>query len=124
LLNSRFAGGNLKLTIRFAGNVLAVPVAYGSLFGGFAWKLFAFKAEVYSFGVGAVADLAELVLSGHATGCAVGACAALHSGAFLAGYTANTDFHRLAFSLLELVCAFGYLYLEFVRFCCCRTTIA
>jgi hypothetical protein len=74
--------------------------------------------------VGAVADLAELVLSGHATSCAVGACAALHSGTFLAGYTANTDFHKLAFSLFKAVCAFGYLYLEFVRFCCCKTTIA
>jgi hypothetical protein len=74
---------------------LAVPVAYWPLLGGFAWELFAFKTEVDAFGVSAVADLAELVLPCNATDSAVWACVALHSGTFLAGDTANTDFHKL-----------------------------
>jgi integrase len=55
---------------------LAVTVAYGSLLGGFAGELFAFKAGFYAFGVGAVADLAELVFSCHA------ACRSVGAGAF------------------------------------------
>ena len=72
---------------------MAVTVADGALLGGFAWELFAFKAEFDAFGVGAVADLAELVFSCHATNCSVGACAALHSGAFFTSDTANTNLH-------------------------------
>jgi hypothetical protein len=60
--------------------------------------------------------LAELVLPRNATDTAVRACAALHSGAFLAGDTANIDFHTLTFFLLEAVYASDYLWLEFVRF--------
>jgi hypothetical protein len=63
------------------------------LLGGFAWKLFAFKAEFNAFTVGAVADFAELVFHSHTADAAVGACAALHFGAFLAGDTANTNLH-------------------------------
>jgi hypothetical protein len=79
--------------LRFTGKVLAVTVAYGSLLGGFAWELFAFKAEFDAFCVGAVADFAELVFTGNTADCAVGAFAALHFGAFLAGDTANTNLH-------------------------------
>jgi hypothetical protein len=85
---------NLKLPIlRFARNVLAVTVADGSHLGGFAWELVAFKAEFNAFVVGAVADFAELVFPCNAADAAVGACATLHSGAFLAGNAANTNFH-------------------------------
>ena len=77
----------------FAQNVLIVTVTDGSLLGGFTGELAAFKAEFYAFGVGAVADFAELVLPSHAASCSVGACGTLHSGAFLAGDSANTNFH-------------------------------
>ena len=63
------------------------------MLGGFTGKLAAFEAEFYAFGVGAVADFAELVLPRYATDYAVGAGAFLHSGAFLASNSANTNPH-------------------------------
>ncbi len=63
-----FGCSHLKLALSlFTGKVLAVTVAYGALFGGFAWELGAFKAESDAFLLGAVADLAEPVLSCNAT---------------------------------------------------------
>ena len=70
---------------------MAVPIAYGTLFGCFTWELGAFKAELYAFGVGAIADLAELVLSCHATICYRWAGAFLHFWAFLACDSANAN---------------------------------
>lgn len=82
---------------------MAVTVAYGSLLGGFAWKLFAFKAEFDSFGMGAVADLAELVFSCYTTSCSIGAVVALHFGAFLTSDTANTNLHNKSLRYYEAV---------------------
>jgi hypothetical protein len=50
------------------------------LLGGFTWELVAFKAEFNAFGVGAVADLAELVFPCNAADISVWACAFLHFG--------------------------------------------
>lgn len=72
---------------------MAVTVADGSLLGGFTWKLFAFKTKFDAFGVGTVADFAELVFPCNTANCSVGAVAALYSGAFLAGDSANTNPH-------------------------------
>jgi hypothetical protein len=63
------------------------------LFGGFAGELFAFKAEFYAFGVGAVADFAEFVFSCYATNGAVWAGAFVHFWAFFACDSANPNFH-------------------------------
>lgn len=93
MITSRFAGANLKLTLGFSRNVLAVTVAYWSLLSGFAWKLFAFKAELDSFRVGAVADLAELVFSCYTARCSIGAVVTLHFRAFLTSDTAHTNLH-------------------------------
>lgn len=103
MITSRFAGANLKLTLGFSRNVLAVTVAYWSLLSGFAWKLFAFKAEPDSFRVGAVADLAELVFSCYTASCSIGALVALHFGAFLASDTANTNLHDKSLGYFEAV---------------------
>ena len=65
--------------------ILAVTIAYGSLLGGFAGELAAFKAELDAFGVGAVADFAELVFSCNAANGSVRAGAFLHFWAFFAG---------------------------------------
>ena len=72
---------------------MAVSVADGSLLGGFTGEAAAFKAKFDAFGVGAVADLAELVFPCNAARFSVGACALLHLGTFLAGNTANTNPH-------------------------------
>jgi hypothetical protein len=72
---------------------LAVTIAYGTLLGGFAGKLWTFKAELNAFGVGAVAYLAELVFACYAADGSVWAITLLHFGAFLAGYSTDTDFH-------------------------------
>jgi hypothetical protein len=70
---------------------LAVTVAYGSLFGGFTGELGAFKAEFDAFGVGAIADLAEFVLSCNAANATVGAGAFNHFWAFFTSDSANTN---------------------------------
>jgi hypothetical protein len=70
---------------------LAVTVAYGSLFGGFTRELGAFKTEFDAFSVGAIANLAEFVLSCHAANIAVGADAFHHFWAFLTCDSANTN---------------------------------
>ena len=77
----------------FTCKKLAVTVAYGALLGGFAGKLGAFKAEFDAFGVGAVADSAELVFACYAADGSVWACVLLHFGAFFACDSADADFH-------------------------------
>jgi len=64
----------------------------GADFGSFTGELAAFKAQFYVFGVGAVADLAELVFSCYATVWTCWAGAFLHFWAFLACDSANTNF--------------------------------
>lgn len=70
---------------------MAVTIAYGAFLGGFTWELAAFKAKFDDFGEGAVADLAKLVFPSNAAGCAVGAGAFLHFGAFLTSDPTNTN---------------------------------
>jgi hypothetical protein len=77
----------------FTRKVLAVAIAYGALLGGFAGKLGAFKAEFDAFGVGAVADSAELIFACYAAEFSVWAFALLHFGAFFTCDSADTDFH-------------------------------
>lgn len=84
----------------FTRKVLAVAIAYGALLGGFAGELGAFKAEFDAFGVGAVADSAELVFSCYAADGSVWACGFLHFGAFFACDSADTDFHYYSTLLL------------------------
>jgi hypothetical protein len=72
---------------------LAVTVAYGSQLGSFARELFAFKAEFDSFGVGAVADLAELVFPCNTADRSVWTGARSHFWAFFACDSANSNFH-------------------------------
>ena len=73
---------------------MAVTVAYGSLLGGFAWELVAFKAEFNTFGVGAVADLAELVFPCNAANAPLGQVPFAFLGIFHSDST-NTNFHFL-----------------------------
>ncbi len=72
---------------------MAVSIAYGSLLGGFTGKFTAVKAVLDASGVSAVADFAELVFASYAADFAVWAGMFLHFGAFLAGDSADTDFH-------------------------------
>jgi hypothetical protein len=70
---------------------LTVTVAYWPLFGSFTWEIGAFKAEFDTFGVGAVANLAEFVFSCHAANATVWAGAFNHFWAFLTCDSANTN---------------------------------
>ena len=72
---------------------MAVTIAYGALLGSFAGEAAAFKTELDSFGVGAVAYFAELVFACYAADGSVGACAFLHFWAFFAGNSTDTNFH-------------------------------
>jgi hypothetical protein len=77
----------------FTCEVLAVTIAYGALLGSFAGELCTFKAQLYTFGVGAVTDFAELVLSSNTADAAIWARAFLHFGAFFAADSTDADFH-------------------------------
>jgi len=55
------------LLLCFAAEVLAVFIVYRSFLGGFTWKLAALKAELDTFCVGAVTDLAKLIFSCNTT---------------------------------------------------------
>jgi hypothetical protein len=79
----------------FSSDVLAKTLANGTLFGSFAGELGALKTQLYTFTVGAVADFAKLVFPCYATHIAVWAVALLHFWAFLAGYSADTNFHSI-----------------------------
>jgi hypothetical protein len=103
VITSRFAWANLKLTLGFTRNVLAIPVAYWPLLGSFAWKFFAFKTELDSFHVGAVAYLAELVFSCYTASYSVGAVVALHFWAFLTSDSAHTNLHDKSLRYCEAV---------------------
>jgi hypothetical protein len=72
---------------------LAVTITDWPQFGGFTGEVFAFKAQFYAFGVSAVADLAKLVFSWHATNPTVWTGACLHFGAFFACYSTNAYTH-------------------------------
>jgi hypothetical protein len=63
------------------------------LLGCFTWKFLAFKAEVNPLSEGAIADLAEFILSCNAASRSIGAGAFLHFGAFFASNTTNTNPH-------------------------------
>jgi len=72
------------------------------LLGVFTWKLGASEAQVYAFGESTITYLTKLVCPCHAANGTVGACALLHSGAFLAGYAADTNPHAFFASFVCL----------------------
>lgn len=90
------------MQLGFACKVLAVPVAYGTLFGCLAGELAAFKAEFDAFLVGAVAYGAELVGAGYAACFSVGAAFGLHFGAFFTCDSAYAYSHRITSALFML----------------------
>jgi hypothetical protein len=94
------------MQLGFACKVLAVPVAYGALFGCFAGELFAFEAEFDAFLVGAVADGAEFVWSGYAACFSVGAASCLHFGAFFTCDSTYAYSHLITSALLMLYVLF------------------
>jgi hypothetical protein len=85
---------DLKLALLFPRQILAVTITYGARLGGFTGELFAVKAEFDAFGVCAVTDCTELVFSGYAAVGSRWATVFLHFGAFFAGYSTYTSFHK------------------------------
>jgi hypothetical protein len=90
------------LLLCFATYVLTVLIAYWSFFGIFAWKLSAFKAELHSFSVCTIADLAKFIFPCDATCLARRANPFLHFGALLTSDTANTNFHDVPLKINQL----------------------
>ena len=85
---SRFLGG-------YPGEVPAVLVVDWALFGCLAGELGALEAEADVLVVGAGGDLAVGVVLWPASGFSAGAGAFRHSGAFLAGYSADAYLHSV-----------------------------
>ena len=83
-----FSGG-------YPGEISAVLVVDGALFGCLAWELGALEAEADVLVVCAGGDLAVGVVLGPASGFSAGAGAFRHSGAFLAGYSADAYLHSV-----------------------------
>ena len=90
----------------FTAEVLAVAIVYWAFFGGFAWKLAAFKAQLDAFDMGAVTDLAKLVFSSYAACWSSGANAFAHFWAFFASDSTNTNFHKI--TCFKMMAAFTY----------------
>jgi muramoyltetrapeptide carboxypeptidase LdcA involved in peptidoglycan recycling len=89
--------GYADLTISplsFSREVHAVTIAYGALLGDFTGKIGAIKTQLNASLMSTVADGTEAVFPRHAAHFAVGAASRLHFGAFLAGNSANANFHN------------------------------
>jgi hypothetical protein len=79
------------------GQISTISITHGPRSGYFTRETAAFEAKPDAFVIGACGYLAELVVLGYTALYAIGTTAFNHAGTFLAGYSANTDFHVMNF---------------------------